>query len=122
MKTRVYQQTQNKSVNDMLLVVRKILLPAMQTDTDVDNIVHLLTADDKIMEIHVNLDKQLLFVKYDVSQIEYSQLLIILDDAAYPTQRGLLATLKTAWYEFIENNKRDNANAPPPACCNKPPK
>jgi hypothetical protein len=29
--------------------------------------------------------------------------------------------LKASWYQYTDTNARDNANAPPAACCNKLP-
>ena len=122
MKKLVYQQIKNSSGNDVLLVVRQLLLPAMLCDADVAKIVYVLSSECKVIDIHADVDKQMLSLKYDVSQVQYTHILVVLESAGYGIMHGFLSSIKTAWYEFTETNKRDNANAPPPACCNKPPK
>jgi len=61
-------------------------------------------------------------VVYDASRLDYNLVLSAIEEAGFAVRHDWWNTLKAKVYEFSDSNARDNAKAPPPACCNKPPK
>lgn len=63
-----------------------------------------------------------LIVEYDPIKIVYSNIEKILDDQQVNRAHGFKQGLLSIWYDYLDTTARDNALAPPPACCNKPPR
>jgi hypothetical protein len=61
-------------------------------------------------------------VVYDASLLSYGVLTTALEDAGFALAPGWWNAMKIRIHDFTDSNARDNATAPPPACCNKPPK
>ena len=59
---------------------------------------------------------------YDPLAIDLQRLLEILGENGLQPHRGLLQRCRRAWYQYQDEAVRENAGAPPPACCNKPPR
>lgn len=88
----------------------------------------LLATGDAIRElpgvknIAIESDRRELRILYDASQVNYSEIIQLLTDADLPPVDHWWARLKARIYQFSDSNARDNAKAPPPACCNKSPR
>ena len=63
-----------------------------------------------------------LFVEYDPIKIVYSNIEKILDEQQVNRAYGFKQELLSIWYDYLDTTARDNEAAPPPACCNKPPR
>ena len=61
-------------------------------------------------------------VVYDASRLDYTVVVTALEEAGFAVAKDWWNGLKARVYQFSDANARDNAKAPPPACCNKPPK
>jgi hypothetical protein len=68
------------------------------------------------------VERQRLDVRYNASQLNYQLIAETLEKTGFPVWDNWWSRLKDNWYRFSGDNARDNAKAPPPACCNKPPK
>jgi len=61
-------------------------------------------------------------VEYDQCVTTYQALLKQLQAGGFEVQPGFFNSIKSQWFDYIDNTAQENAAAPPPACCNKPPK
>jgi hypothetical protein len=75
-----------------------------------------------LRQARVNSKRRLVDIRYDVALTDYLSLLKILEEVGYPSLRSWWSRCKRGWFAFTEENMRQNAKAPPPPCCNKPPK
>lgn len=103
-------------------VVRRIRLPGLVSAADAEAVRNTLNEVAGIREMAIDLPRQRLLVRYDVNEIDYATLRQVLENAGYPMPGGMLNRLRASLYQYADTNARDNAKAPPPPCCNKPPK
>lgn len=61
-------------------------------------------------------------VTYDQQVNKFSDILLRLSDSGVKIKKGLLFGLKSFWLDYLDMVARENASAPPPNCCNKPPR
>ena len=61
-------------------------------------------------------------VVYDPLETSYWDIEHILSGHEVYRASGIGSRILSIWYEYLDIKARDNANAPPPACCNKPPR
>jgi hypothetical protein len=59
---------------------------------------------------------------YDPLAVDLQHLLEILGNYGLQPHRGFLQRCRRAWYQYQDEAVCENAGAPPPACCNKPPR
>ena len=103
-------------------MVRRVRLPELGTTADAQQVRSALNGVPGIQEIAIDLHKRRLMVRYDVNRMDYGSLLRLLKNAGFPAASGLLDRVRTSLYQYADTNARDNAKAPPPPCCNKPPR
>ena len=82
----------------------------------------VLEATSGIDNVLFNTGGNNLFVEYDPIKIVYSKIEKILDEQQVNRAHGFRQGLLSIWYDYLDTTLRDNALAPPPACCNKPPR
>ncbi len=75
-----------------------------------------------VRTVTADVKKHRAVVSYDVTVMDYRSIIAALEEAGFPPLDDWLSRVKGNWYRFTEENARENAKAPPPACCNKPPK
>ena len=75
-----------------------------------------------VQSIIANTEKRVLTVQYDASQLDYRSLILRLTRIRMHPLDNWWSRLKGSIFQYSDTNARDNAKAPPPACCNKPPK
>lgn len=103
-------------------VLRRIRIsPANHADDflTVEDSIRELTGVNKIV---IDNKTQELWVLYDASQVDYRAIVQSLTDTGFPPLDNWWARFKGRIYQYSDTNARDNAKAPPPACCNKSPK
>ncbi len=103
-------------------VHRSIRIPSLVHAADVLAIEHAISELNGVIKAVANVRKQRLDVRYNAAQLSYQRILEILEETGFPPRSDWWSRLKGSWYDFSEENIRDNAKAPPPSCCNKPPK
>ncbi|MFK5987186.1 MAG: hypothetical protein QM479_17400 [Pseudomonadota bacterium] len=75
----------------------------------------------KKVDIDSHTDKSKIWITYDASQINYCDIIDVLIKRDIFPVNNWWNRFKASWYQFTDNNARDNANAPPAPCCNKSP-
>ncbi|MCB1750952.1 MAG: heavy-metal-associated domain-containing protein [Gammaproteobacteria bacterium] len=103
-------------------VNRRISVPALVHAADGMAIERAVNALSGVRSVTVNLDKHLLVVCYDASKSDYQLIVESLKNTGFPPSDDWRSRVRGSWYQFSDTNARDNAKAPPSACCNKPPR
>jgi len=114
--------TQSSSPAGTWDVSRKIKLSLPIQGDDAQVVSRAIEALDGVKAISLDQGKQLLEIHYSAAVIDYSTLVANLQKCGFPTANTMWSRLKGNWYQFTDTNSRENANLPPPACCNKAPK
>jgi len=103
-------------------VKRKIRLPAaLANPADLENVERTLRDIDGVLQVSADHAKRTILVRYLVTQTDYQSLERALDAAGLAPAAGRWARFKSGWYQNLDLTGRDNASAPAPACCSKPP-
>ncbi|HHH13157.1 MAG TPA: cation transporter, partial [Thiolapillus brandeum] len=96
--------------------------PSLVTASDAQEVRQALSGLPGLGELAPDLEKHRLQVLYDVRQLDYRTLLEALARAGHPVPMNPFARIVAALRQYADTNARDNAKAPPPPCCNKPPR
>jgi len=75
-----------------------------------------------VTRVQMEAGQSRLRVTYDASKTDYRTLGLGVEQAGLALAGGWWNHLKVRLYQFSDTNARDNAKAPPPSCCNKPPR
>ena len=103
-------------------VNRRITIPALVHAADGMAIERVVNAISGVRNVSINVDKHQVAVRYVASKTDYREILELMENTGFPPLDSWWSRVRGNWYEFSDSNARDNAKAPPPACCNKPPK
>ena len=82
---------------------------------------HALSQLDGVVACDLDRRHTHLRVRYDVTRTGLDAILQVLDRSGVAPAPGLATRLRLGLYRFREQNARDNARAPAPACCTQPP-
>ena len=103
-------------------VRRKIKIPALVHQADAMAVEGKIGSLLGVHSVAADIGKRQLIVCYDITGSDYQSIVELLADTGFPPLDNWLSRRKKSWYEYTEATARENAKAPPPACCNKPPK
>ena len=105
-----------------VLTKRKIpILPGFNPD-QIKVVLDLLdTVAGVISTSYDRQDNSILF-EYDLLKVTYSNIEDILIEQKMCQSNGIRKMLLTTWFDYLDTTARDNALAPPAACCNRPPR
>jgi copper chaperone CopZ len=103
-------------------VHRSIRIPSLGHAADGLAVERAVSELPGMIKVIANVERQRVGVRYNASLLSYQRILETLEETGFPPRNNWWSRLKGNWYNFSEENIRDNAKAPPPACCNKPPK
>ncbi len=103
-------------------VTRHIPLSKALQDKEGTELIQALEALYGVASVTVGKGNRQIRVVYDASRVDYRTLSLALEEAGFTRAHGWWNRLKAKLYAYSDANARDNAKAPPPACCNKPPK
>lgn len=103
-------------------VRRSIRIPALVHAADTMAVERAVGALSGVRKVVTDVDKHQLVVRYDASQSSYQAIVEVLEIAGFPPLDNWWNRVKGNCYQFSDTNAKDNAKAPPPACCNRPPK
>lgn len=103
-------------------VRRKIKLQSMRHAADGMAVERVLGELPGVVNVAAEIDKDRVVVRYNASQQNYRNIVETMEKTGFPPLDSWWNRLKRNWYQFSDENARDNAKAPPPACCSKPPK
>ena len=100
-------------------VVRKIILSGHDSMSAARKVLQQQSAVKTVREM---VQKKTIEVEYDPCKVGYRMLLTWLQQQGIEVQIGRFSRLRAQWYDYIDTTARENAAAPPAACCNKPPR
>lgn len=103
-------------------VRRRIRIPALGHAADAMAVEHALGEVTGILKVAADVAKRQVSVLYDAIGSDYRSIVTALEEAGFPPLDNGWSRLKADWYQYSDTNARENANARPSACCNKPPK
>lgn len=103
-------------------VRRHIKIPTLSQAADAAAVVGTIGELPGVHSVTTDLDRRQVVVDYDASQSSYQEIEQTLKDAGIPPANSWWDRIKGGWYQYTDENARDNAKAPPPSCCNKPPR
>jgi copper chaperone CopZ len=108
--------------NSADIVRRRIELPALAGEADAKMVEQALDALPGVANATADIANHHLEVEYDAALIDYQAIMKAVESAGFPPSHSWRNRARAGIYQFMDSNARDNAKAPPPACCNKPPK
>ncbi len=103
-------------------VKRVIRLPTLEGAADATRAREVLAALPGVLEVEPDLERRRLTVCYDSSRLDYRTLTSTLEGVGLAPAGGLLGRIRASLWQYADTNARENAKAPPPPCCNQPPK
>jgi hypothetical protein len=109
-------------MNKSLLTKRKIPTTPGCKQLQVETVADVLKVTSGVENVLFDSNENILSVEYDFKKISYSQIENILGDQQINRAHGIRQRLLSIWYDYLDTTARDNALAPPAACCNKPPR
>lgn len=103
-------------------VRRSIKLQSVTHAADAVAVERALGEMQGVLGVAAELEKKRVVVRYDASQQNYQNIVDTMGKSGFLPLDSWWNRVKGNWYRFSDENARNNAKAPPPACCNKPPK
>ena len=105
-----------------VFVKRSFAIRPTCSKIQVDQVLENLGAIFGIKSTTFNSQEHNLSIEYDLIKRSYFTLENMLVGLNVLRKRGIRQNLMSFWYEYLDTTQRDNALAPPAACCNKPPR
>ena len=96
-------------------------IPALRHDADGSAIEDELGGLDGIRGVQVYVSRRRIRVLYDQSKTDYRSIKDRLEAIGFPIADNWWWNQKGNWFQFLDANARENANAPPAPCCNDAP-
>ncbi len=97
-------------------------IPALKSSDDAEALHALLDPLPGMHAVHADTRRRRLRLEYDASQLVWPEIAQLLQAAGYPPANTFWGRARTAWFDYVDANTRRESKAPPPACCNRPPK
>jgi hypothetical protein len=102
-------------------VRRRIRVPGLRDEAGRVAAEEVLAGIDGVVQVTVKAQKPVVVVDYLLTKTDYPSLERALDAAGLAPVAGRWARFKSGWYQNLDLTGRDNASAPAPACCSRPP-
>ena len=99
-----------------------VRIPSLVDSVGAIQLEDLLRALPAIQQVKAEWQRHRIVIRYDPTRTAYEAIIQTLQNTQFAPSDTAWSRLKLKWFRFIDSNARDNAHAPPPACCNKPPK
>ncbi len=103
-------------------VRRSIAVPTLDKFGDAEKLESELAELGGVCKVVADAERHRIELCYDASRTDYQAVAAALKQAGFPPSGSWWNRLKGNWFQFTDTNAHDNASAPPPSCCNKPPK
>jgi len=103
-------------------VRRRIKLQSLAHAADAVSVERALAELPGVVKAVADVDRQRVDVRYNASQQNFQNIVETMETTGFPPLDSWWSRIKGNWYRFSDETARENARAPPPACCNKPPK
>ena len=115
--------TQDTTKSDSAFEVKRtIKIPALRHAADAMAVKRGVGALSGVRNLVTDVRRHEIVVRYDARQTAYQTIEEGLTGVGYPPLDSWWSRVKGGWFQFSDCNARDNAKAPPPAGCNRPPK
>lgn len=95
-------------------------VPGMVHEADAQRLCEYLEALNGVSGVSCDTGSQRIRVTYDQTRLDYDTLLQQLEAFGFPAADGWWARQKGTWFQYLDRNARENANAPEPPCCSNP--
>ena len=102
-------------------VTRRIKLPALGHAAAAMAVERALESLIGVRKVRADVEKKQVRVRYDATGSNYQAIVRVLENTGFPPLDNWWSRLKAGWFQYPDTNSRDNAEAPSPPCCNKPP-
>ena len=101
---------------------RKIAILSGCSPNQIKTTLILLNRETGVIKTSYDSQDNSILFEYDLIKVIYSDIedIVISQKMCKPT--GFKNMLRTTWFDYLDTTARDNALAPPAACCNKPPR
>jgi hypothetical protein len=116
----VKMTTAMTNVNEAFTVTRRLAVRGITADDRGRALVARLTALDGVLDAVLEQDRRKVRVRYNAGRVGYGELEAVLADAGVLDTTRRWQRFVASWYRYLDTNARDNANAPPAACCSNP--
>ena len=114
------QNRANLAIQGTWEVRRRFTLPAMTHEHDAQVIVEHLGRLPGVRGTQADIDRHRLTTVYDVTRMDYRQILDVLEKTGFPVSETWWSRLKKKWFQNLDETGRENANAPEAPCCSNP--
>lgn len=94
----------------------------LKRESDQSTAIALLSQREGVKSVKPGKKGNTLMLEYDQYHCDYQSLQNALIEQGIAMPASLVARLHSFWLGYIDQTARENAAAPPAACCNKPPR
>ncbi len=101
-------------------VKRRITVSAMAHQSDTRAITEHLRRMSGVRGASADIERHCVTVVYDITQSSYLEVLAALAETGFPAADNRWARFKANYFQYLDTNGRDSANAPAPPCCSNP--
>ncbi len=108
------------SVEGVWEVKRHFKIPAMIHERDAQVVSSVVQGLPGVCGAHADIMKARAVVVYDITRQDYNGIMKALEQVGFPTADSAWYRFKARWLQSMDQNGRDNANAPAPVCCSNP--
>ena len=116
------QDTHSMKPQGVWEVRRTLAVPALTRAADETMLSGRLLALPGVRQVRADAKRRRVQVLYDARSSDYASLERTLNESGFPSANHPWARLKANLFQYLDTNSKENANAPAPPCCNKPPK
>jgi len=95
-------------------------IPALRHDADAITIEEGLGRLSGVRGIQIYRSRRKIRVLYDQSNIDYQSIKQRLEEIGFPVENNWWWNQKGNWFQYLDCNARENANAPSAPCCSNP--
>lgn len=95
-------------------------VPGLSHEADGLRLEQSLGELDGVQRVEVVVGRRRIRVTYDQTRIDFLQILECMAENGFPASDSWWALRKAAWFNYLDRNARENANAPEPPCCSNP--
>lgn len=118
---RVYMNNHSDPKDSVAWDIRHwIRIPALNHQADAITINNALAKLPGILQVQVYLERKKIRVEYDQTKVDFLLLKNQLEAVGFPLSDSWWWRRKWSWFQYLDVNARENANAPAPPCCSNP--
>jgi hypothetical protein len=97
-----------------------ITVPGLSHEADGLQLEHSLAQLDGMQRVQTIPGKRRIRVTYDQTRVDFQQILERMESIGFPASDSWWSLRKAEWFQYLDRNARENANAPEPPCCSNP--